>query len=201
MKIIPSNIHWLKGNIHTTCIIRILVRVIDTCTQHLIDGCGLDCTYRSQIRNICELQPVCIHIGCHVQCMRLFCCELMTFLMDHDHDVFDKNDMLLILFSRVRNGWHKEAAGQPAEALKQIRMINTYLFLWLCITNKCMCCLNKSNWSPISCPMLRGVRIGRNDVCLPDKTRKGRQVVADNMNEWHCTGFKIIAWMLLRKRC
>ena len=122
--------------------------------------------------------------------MRLFCCELMTFLMDHDHDVFDKNDMLLILFSRVRNGWHKEAAGQPAEALKQIRMINTYLFLWLCITNKCMCCLNKSNWSPISCPMLRGVRIGRNDVCLPDKTRKGRQVVADNMNEWHCTGFE-----------
>ena len=98
--------------------------------------------------------------------------------------------MLLILFSRVRNGWHKEAAGQPAEALKQIRMINTYLFLWLCITNKCMCCLNKSNWSPISCPMLRGVRIGRNDVCLPDKTRKGRQVVADNMNEWHCTGFE-----------
>lgn len=38
--------------------------------------------------------------------------------------------------------------------------------------------------------MLRGVRIGRNDVCLPDKTRKGRQVVADNMNEWHCTGFE-----------
>ena len=50
----------------------------------------------------------------------------MTFLMVHDRDVFDKNDMLLILFSRVRNGWHKEAAGQPAEALKQIRMINTY---------------------------------------------------------------------------
>ena len=37
--------------------------------------------------------------------------------------------------------------------------------------------------------MLRGVRSGRNDVFLSDKTKKGRQVVADYMNEWHCTGF------------
>ena len=67
--------------------------------------CGLDCSYRSQISNMCEIQPICSHIGCNVQCTRLFSCELMTFLMDHEHDVFDKSDkMPLILFSRVRNG-------------------------------------------------------------------------------------------------
>ena len=44
------------------------------------------------------MSNICILIGCHVQCMRLFSCELVTFLMDHEYEVFDKNDMLLILF-------------------------------------------------------------------------------------------------------
>ena len=78
------------------------------------------------------MQPICTHIGCHVQCMRLFSCELMAFWMDHDHDVFDKTDMLLILFFRVRTLYFipEEATGQPAKALIKIRMINTYLFLY-----------------------------------------------------------------------
>ena len=37
---------------------------------------------------------ICMRIGCHVQCVRY---ERMTFLMDHEYEVFDKNDMLLTL--------------------------------------------------------------------------------------------------------
>ena len=74
---------------------------------------------RSLISNMCEIQPTCSHIGCNVQCMRLFSCELMTFLMDHDHDVFDKNDMLLILFlGSVMDAIKKQLANQPKPSYK-----------------------------------------------------------------------------------
>ena len=117
------------------------------------NGCDLDCSYRSQMSNICIL------IGCHVQCMRLFSCELVTFLMDHEYEVFDKNDMLFILFSgsvKEANGWKIHVHICSYHYLSQINVL-----------------LKKCNWTHISCPMLRGVRIGRNDVFLSDQTRKG----------------------------
>ena len=152
--------------------------------------CGLDCSYRSQISNICEIRPRCIHIGCHVKCRRLFSCELMTFLMDHEHDVFDKSDkMPLILFSRVRNGWHKEATGQPAEALTHIRMINTSLFLSLSIINKCVASKMKLNSHIL--PNATGCQDWEEWYFSFWWERKGQQGAADNKCEWHCTGFAL----------